>query len=344
MMQLPIRGVMISAALLALSGPAFAAGGAVCAVFDPSWERQHDASQRAIERAINGYSAQVARENAQTAAEVVSAIRVMTAQRAATDNQIAATDLKANEANAAAVSANMARLAVAKAYETYGAAGQPPNNCAVVARLSDFSQTTIAAEASARAFVTDEGIDARPGGTPNVDESIQRRIASANAVTLDVRKSLLDPSASEEDVQAFINNLTGLPLQKVALGAGGSSAQAGTAAQAQQNLMASRLEAFRSPALHSLGYVRAMRTNGESGHAAAAEGVKEHLDWIVGRYGGGAEYESWAAEMVTKSEPGIMKEVARIRSLSMTVRELREASRERMSVIVGTLVAGESSQ
>lgn len=343
-MKFQIATAALLLGLLGTAIPALAGGGAVCSVFDPSWTRQHDATKVSIERAIDGYSQTMARENQTTAEAILSAISVMTAQRAATDNQIATTDLKASEANASAVSANMARLAVADAYETYGAAGQPPDNCVVVAKLSDFSQAIVAAEASARAFVTDAGIDARPGGTPDVGESIQRRIASANEVTLNVRKSLLDPNTSEEDAQAFINNLTGLPMQKVSLGAGGVSAQAGSAAQAQQNLMASRLEAFRSPALHSLGYVRAMRTNGASGHAASAEGVKEHLDWIVGRYGGGAEYERWAAEMVTKSEPGIMKEVARIRSLAMQVREMREASTQRMSVIVGTMVAGESAQ
>lgn len=65
---------------------------------------------------------------------------------------------------------------------------------------------------------------------------------------------------------------------------------------------------------------------------------------MMSRYGGGAEYEQWAATMVTKSEPGIMKEIARIRSLAMTVRQLREESTDRMTVLVGTMVASEASQ
>lgn len=330
---------------IALSAvPAIAGGGAVCSVFDPTWQNQHSSTQTAIQTAVDGYSAAVARENAQTARDVTSAIRVLTAQRAVTDNQIATTDLKANEANAEAVSANMARLAVARAYETYGDAGQPPDNCAVVARLSDFSQSVTVASAAARDFVTDEGIDVRPGGTPNVDEIIRRRIADASEVTLNVRASLLDPNASDEDVQAFINNLTGLPLQKFALGEGGASASAGGAAQATQNLLAARLEAFQSPALVSLGHIRAIRAGVSAGPESSSAEVHEHLEWMLSRYGGGAEYEQWAASMVTKSEPGILKEIARIRSLAMTVRQLREESTDRMTVIVGTLVAGESAQ
>ena len=278
---------IIAGALAGSATPTFAAGGAVCAVFDPTWRNQHSRTEAAIRQAINSYSSAVADENRQTAEDVLVAIGVMTAQRAATDNQIATTDLKANEANATAVSANMARLAVADAYETYGEAGQPPDNCVMVEKLSDFAQAVTANDAAARAFVTDEGIDARPGGAPNVDESIKRRIASASEVTLNVRRSLLDPSASEEDVQAFVNNLTGLPLQKASLGEGGVSAQSGSGAQSHQNLLASRLEAFRSPALHSLGYIRAAQTNAASGHTPSGQGVREHLDWIVSRYGPG---------------------------------------------------------
>lgn len=342
-MQKNVKIAVMAAGLAMFAAPAFAGGGA-CSVFDPTWRNQHSSTQSAIRNAIDDYSAEVATQNRTTASQILSALRVMTAQRATTDNQIAATDLKANEANASAVSANMARLAVAKAYETYGDAGQPPDSCTVVEKLADFSQAIATTDSSARAFATDEGIDTRPGGTPDVDESIRRRIAMASADTLNVRKSLLDPNASEETVQAFINNLTGLPLQKFSLGEGGVSGQAGTAAQAQQNLIAARLEAYRSPALYSLGYIRSARTNGASAHTSAAQGVKDHLDWIVARYGGGTEYERWAAAMVTKSEPGILKEIARIRQLAMSVRQMREESTERMTVIVGTMVAGESTQ
>ncbi len=331
----------ISSIALALSvsaSPVLAGGGAVCSVFDPTWQNQHGRSQQAIIQAVDTYSAAVARENARTASAITSAIRVLTAQRASTDNQIASTDLKANEANASAVTANMARLAVARAYETYGEAGQPPNNCAVVARLSDFSQSVTEASAAARDLVTDPGIDLRPGGAPNVDDVIRRRLADANDVTLNVRKSLLDPSASDDDVRAFINNLTGLPIQKFSLGGGGVAASAGTGSQAAQNLIAARLEAFQSPALASLWQIRSIRAGGSSSD------VHEHLEWMMSRYGGGPEYEEWAASMVTKSEPGILKEISRIRSLAMTVRQLREESTDRTTVIVGTLVAGEASQ
>ena len=338
---------LCSAALALLSlgaaAPAFA-GGSVCSVVDPTWRNQHSRTQDAIRRAIDDYSASVARENQTTAMQIMSAVAVLTKQRAVVDNQIAATDLKANEANAEAVSASMARLAVVKAYETYGEAGQPPDSCAVVAKLSDFSQSITTAESAARAFATDAGIDVRAGGTPQLDEVIKRRIATASEETVDVRQSLLDPAASEETVNAFINNLTGLPIQKVSLGDGGVAGQAGSAGQSLQNLVAARLEAFRSPALFSLGYIRTILTNSPSGHTGSAVGVRDHLDWIISRYGGGAEYERWAAQMVTKSEPGILKEIARIRWLAMAVRQLREESTERMTVIVGTMVAGESSQ
>lgn len=339
-----LKSSLIAVALMGSAVPVLAGGGATCAVFDPTWQQQHSSTQTAISRAVDTYSSTLAAARAQTFQGVTSAIGILTAQRAATDRQIAATDLKASEANASAVSANMARLAVARAHETYGEAGQPPDNCAVVARLSDFSQSVTAASAASHDLVTSSAIDARPGGTPNVNEVIRRRLATANDTTLNVRRSLLDPDASDAEVAEFINNLSGLPIQKSSLGGGGAAAGSGSAGAAAQNLMASRLEAFQSPALTSLGYVRSIRAGVSAGPESSSAEVREHLDWMISRFGGGPEYERWAASMATRSEPGILKEIARVRSLAMTVRQLREESRDRMTVMVGTLVAGEAAE
>ena len=331
-------------ATFALSATSAQAGGSVCSVVDSVWKAQHSSTQAAIAAAIDGYSAAITAENALTYQQIISAVRVLTAQRATVDNQVATTDLKANEANASAVTANMTRLAVVKAYETYGDQGQAPDGCEVAQRLSDFSQSIENAGSAAKGFTVDAGIDVRPGGTPQLDAVIQTRLEKASATTLDVTKTLLDPDASDEDVTAFINNLTGLPMQKTSIGGGGVAAGAGNAAGAIQNVLASRMEAYRSPALVSLGYIRAIRRGGTGAHTPSTENVREHLDWIKARYGGGPEYEAWAAKMATKSEPGILKEITRIRSLTMAVRKLREASTSRMTVLVGSMVAQEAAQ
>jgi hypothetical protein len=340
-----LRSTVAAAFLVAAAVPTPTfAGSAACAVVDSLWRSGHSSAQSAIQAAVDDYSATVTAQNLLTYNQIMSAIRVMTSQQAATDHQIAATDLKANEANANAISANMTRLAVAKAYETYGDAGQPPDACDVAQQLSDLNQAIENSGSEANSFVSSEEIDVRPGGTPVLDTIIKARLSTASETTLDVAKSLLDPDASDAEVAAFVNNLTGLPLQKISVGGGGVAAQAGTAGAAVQNMLASRMEAYRSPALYSLGYIRAIRGNGSGAHAAASEGVSAHLDWIKARYGGGTEYEAWAAKMATKSEPGILKEVARIRSLAMAVRKLREESVSRMTVLVGGMVAQEASQ
>lgn len=111
--------------------------------------------------------------------QIMSAVAVLTKQRAVVDNQIAATDLKANEANAESDEASMARLAIVKAYETYGEAGQPPNYLRRCRQGVDFSQSITTASRLRGLSHDDAGIDVRAGGTPQLDEVIKRRIAMA---------------------------------------------------------------------------------------------------------------------------------------------------------------------
>lgn len=329
--------------LICLPGLALA-GGTFCSVSDPTWRAGHSRAQTALRTSVDDMSATVARENELTASQIVSAIRVLTSQRAHTDGQIGVADLKATEAGTAAITANMTRMAVVRAEETYGTMGQAPDACEVAEQLAALNETMSGQQAAARDLLTSPGIDVRAGGVVDLDAAIQRRLSLASPETVNVALSLLDPSASDQTIDAFINNLTGLPLRKVAIGQGGIAAGAGQSDDYIQNLIAQRVEAFRSPALYSLGIIRG--ANQETDHAGVggAHGgtLDDQLQWLIDRYGGGPEYMGWSAELATKSEVGIVKEIARLRSIQMALARMNSDADSRITTIFATLIAQEA--
>ena len=329
-------------ALLA-SGPAWA-GGPVCSVIDPIWETEHERAEAALVAGVDGMAAEITAQNTITTEEVVSAVRILTQQRGYTDNQIALSDSRANEAGASAITANATRLAIQRAEETYGPLGQAPDACDVAERMAELTESVAASAAFAQGMVTDAAIDARPGGVVDLDEAVRRRLATASPETVDVTRSLLDPSASEEVQVAFVNNLAGMPLEKVPVGEGGVAAGRADLAEYMGNVRAERVEAMRSAALYSLGMIQA--AGAEVGHAGDAGGedasLDAHLQWLVDRYGGGADHETWSAELATKTEGGIAKEIARLRSISMMLRRMGSEGDERMTVLLATMIAQEA--
>lgn len=320
------------------------AGGSFCSVADPVWRAGHSRTQTTLRTAVDQMSATVARENETTASLVVSAIRVLTSQRARTDSQIAVSDRKATEAGASAITANMTRLAVVKAEETYGPMGQAPDACEVAQRLGKLSETMSAQQAAARDILVSPNIDVRAGGVVDLGEAVNRRLDTASPETVNVALSLLNPSASDEVIDAFINNLTGMPLRKVAIGAGGVAAGSGNLEDYHQNLLAQRVEALRSPALYSLGIIRGANQSADHASVGGAAGgtLDEQLQWLVDRYGGGDEYLEWSAKLATKSEVGIVKEIARLRSIQMALQRMNSDSDGRMTVMMATLIAQEA--
>lgn len=320
------------------------AGGSFCSVADPVWRAGHSSTQTALRAAVDQMSATVARENEVTASQIVSAIRVLTSQRAHTDSQIATADMKATEASTSAITANMTRMAVVRAEETYGTMGQAPDACEVAERLASLNETMSGQQAVARDLLTSPRIDARSGGVVDLDESMRRRLETASPQTVNVALSLLDPNTSEETVAAFINNLTGLPLRKVAIEEGGIAAGAGRIEDYHQNLIAQRVEAFKSPALYSLGIIRGAYEEADHASVGGAHGgtLTEQLQWLVDRYGGGDAYLAWSAELATKSEVGIVKEIARLRSIQMAIARMNSDADSRITTMVATLIAQEA--
>lgn len=337
-----LRAATVS--LFFLSPVAVHAGGSFCSVADPVWRAGHSSTQTALRAAVDQMSATVARENEVTASQIVSAIRVLTSQRAHTDSQIATADMKATEASTSAITANMTRMAVVRAEETYGTMGQAPDACEVAERLASLNETMSGQQAVARDLLTSPRIDARSGGVVDLDDSMRRRLDTASPQTVNVALSLLDPSASEETVAAFINNLTGLPLRKVAIEDGGVAAGAGRIEDYHQNLIAQRVEAFRSPAIYSLGIIRGAHEEADHAALGGAHGgtLDEQLQWLIDRYGGGDDYLEWSAELATKSEVGIVKEIARLRSIQMAVSRMNSDADSRITTMLATLIAQEA--
>ena len=68
----------------------------------------------------------------------------------------------------------------------------------------------------------------------------------------------------------------------------------------------------------------------------------EAMDSLIARYGGGENYEEWSAALVTKSETGLLKEIARLRALSLQLQTFRDESSDRRQAMIGALLAGEA--
>lgn len=339
-----LKNVGFAAALSLVTSPVIAGGISFCSVADPIWRAGHNSAQTSLRTAVDQMSATLTAQNELTASNVVSAIRVLTAQRARTDNQIAVTDQKANEAGASAITANMTRLAIVQAEETYGTMGQAPDACEVATRLGELSETISAQQAVARDLLVSDGIDARAGGFVDIQDSMTRRLNSASPETVNVALSLLDPSASDATIDAFINNLTGLPLRKVEITGGGVAAGVGNIEDYHQNLLAQRVEAFRSPALYSLGIIRGANEPADHSAIGGAAGgtLDDQLQWLIDRYGGGPDYLEWSAAISTKSEVGIVKEIARIRSIQMALQRMNADADSRLTVMMATMIAQEA--
>lgn len=336
--------LVASALALFVVPTAAISGGAFCSVADPVWRAGHDRTQSALRTAVDQMSATVARENETTASQIVSVIRVLTSQRSHTDGQIAVADRKATEAGTSAITANMTRMAIVRAEETYGTMGQAPDACEVAERLALLSETMSGQQAVARDLLTSPNIDARAGGVVDLDDSMRRRLATASPQTVNVALSLLDPNASEETVAGFINNLTGLPLRKVEIDEGGVSAGSGNIEDYHQNLLAQRVEALRSPALYSLGTIRGSFDDADHSGLGGPHGgtLDDQLQWLVARYGGGDDHLEWSAELATKSEVGIVKEIARLRSIQMAVSRMNSDADGRITTMFATLIAQEA--
>lgn len=316
------------------------AGGVVCLVADPIWRAGHTSAQTTLNAGVNTMVATFAANSTLTTQQIVSAIRVLTQQTSAGANTEAVGTQQALKAAAETYVEQRTAEELREAHNTYGPPGQAVGSCDFVRDIEVMNTALDSLEERASVIVNAGGLDTRPGSTVSVDDALARRsaVAAADFTSVVSAVSFLDPSTPSGVKDTFMNNVIGIPLEK--------PTDLDGVEDSIQFMRARQAEALRSPAIVSLASVRAAHeATGHFGGGTISGSVNRSLDgtvdWLIGRYGGGDEYEEWSAALVTKSEVGIMKEIARLRAISLALTIERNQSADRQQAVIATLLATE---
>lgn len=327
--RLGLAGVF---ALGALAGQGAYAGGPVCVVADPIWRAGHTTAQTTLRGAVETMATSVATQSSITIEQVISAIKVATRQRSLNGAREAEFQAATAEAIAQTYAQQRTAEQIRKAHATYGPQGQAVGGCEEIARLQQVDAALSSVPEGASEILGSGVIDAGPGSGVTPAEAIQKRLATdtpeaASAI------AFLDHDTSEEDRNAFMNNVVGLPLPTP-----DDLEQLGNRVEVIQ---ARRAEALRSPAIVSLAAVRAAVEGASHSEDGDEMSSFESLDYLIGRYGGGPDYEQWSAALVTKSEAGLHKEIARLRALNLMLQNRRQSISDRRQVVIAAMLAAD---
>lgn len=338
-----LKSVLLSLSLLACFGQPAMSGGLVCTVVDSIWRAGHSSAETTLNAEIDAMVTTFAANSTLTTNMVISAIRVLTKETSVgAEVESVGVQQSMKAASETYVEQRMAEELV-EAHNTYGPPGQAVGACDVVRDLAVMNTALDSVESRASEIVMAGGIDVRPGSTVTADEAIAKR-AAVGAADFNQAVSVvafLDPDTPAAFKDTFMNNVIGVPLDKPASLDG--------VEDGIQFMRARQAEALRSPAVTSLASVRAAFE--EAGHfevdtiaGGVTRSLNETIDWLVDRYGGGEEYTEWSAELVTKSDVGLMKELAVLRSISLTIARERNQSADRQQAVLAALLATEVTE
>ncbi len=290
---------------------------------------------------------------------LISAIAIMTKQKAVAANQIADGLRNTNQNVAVGLNALATAERVKKARFEYGGDfGQGYSPCYVFqGRLGIARAESDLSGASAAALRAD--VQAAPGRFSNPITAQKEMQMEHNQLfcTQDQASSglctaqgslpganlnvatLFKPTAGEEDLTkaktSFINFVAGLPDGEVPQG-GGSSQVAAT-----YQLAKIQKDAVRSSALASLTQIRLETTSG--GHGEHGDGdlpLSMQYATEVKRYAGNTpEYKRWSSVMAAQNDRGVMVELLKIKALDLTLQERQYRQYERMEAQLASAVA-----
>ncbi|SFU94485.1 hypothetical protein SAMN04488527_1478 [Aliiroseovarius crassostreae] len=334
-----LRSMIMAGALLSVPQVA-TAGGAVCLVADPIWRAGHTSSQTTITTGIDAMVATFAANSTLTTQQIVSAIKVLAQQTSAGANTEAVGSQQAMKAAAETYVEQRTAEELLEAHNTYGPPGQAVGSCDFVRDIEVMNTALDAVEERASEIVMSGGLDTRPGSTIDLDTALSRRsyVASTDFDNVVSAVAFVDPGTSAAVKDTFMNNVIGMPVEK--------PTDLDGVEDSIQFMRARQAEALRSPAIASLASVRAYyeapgHFGGGGVSGAVNRSLDETIDWLVDRYGGGDEYEQWMAELVTKSETGLLKELARLRAINLALTTERNQSSDRQQAVLATLLATE---
>lgn len=330
-----MRRLSISLAMaLGLHAGQASAGGFVCLVADPIWQGGHATAQAALTTAVDTMGATFAQQSALTNQALMTAMRVTTRQRSLSGEREAVARTNSAQAVAAVYVEQRSAEEIRRAHETYGQQGQMVGGCALIEDLQTVDEAMRVRMDRASVVLTSGAIDSVPGLAVAPLEAAARRLAADTPEAVSA-VSFFDPATSSAMRDAYMNNIIGLPFLRPEGGI--------NAVEDELLFMQSRRwEAMRSAAVVSLTAVRAASEEGGSFMTTGTRSMSYlgALDWYIGQFGGGPEYEEWSAALVTKSETGLLKEIARLRAINLQLATYRQESQDRQLATVASLLAG----
>jgi hypothetical protein len=317
----------VSAAALAacLAAPAAAQ---TCFVADPIWIAGHNSATATLTTRVATMGTNIATQRSLTLELLLSAMKVQTAQTSTNGEREVNLASKTQQAVASTLSQVSQRRALVDAREQYGIdTGQGINACGSIDLMNATSRSMGNVAKSGRE--TYRSLDVAPGKNTPVHEAARNRLQDPTKTDSAV---LFDPAASDDDRKAVIEAMAGLPMPKPTAAMPGAEADV-------MMLRARRVEALRSPALVSLSAVRAMSSTDDHQTGTSAGSPLAQLDALISQYGGGPQFEAWSAGLAGQSEHGLLIELTRMRSMSLSLRQQLIEQQARTSALFGTILA-----
>lgn len=322
------RAAVISVAVVSSSFPAHAWW---CGVNDAIWRAGHQEAENALEARVTLMGTDLSAQRAITLEMLLSAAKVNTAQGATNGGREATMVKSSQEALASTVSEQTRRDAIVEAQEQYSfESGQGVNTCDAINLAATVTQTLSNVGETGRKLYTD--VDVSPGKATTVTSATATRLASTALTNAEV---MFDLNAADDARKGLIQHLAGLPLPL-------PDASMPQATADLVLMRARRVEALRSPALVSLNAVRAMSST--EAHETGTSDVSPFaaLDQLIAQYGGGDGFETWSAGLAAQSEHGLLIELARLRALSLTLRQTQTEQQARLAAVFATMLAAQA--
>ena len=303
-----------------------------CFVVDAVWQAGHVGVEQGLNARVALMTTNLARERAITLELLVGATKVHTRQQSLNAERETAMEKNTQEAVASTLTEQDRREKLIHAKEQYSfESGQGVAACDTVDLIANTQKAFDNVLQNAKKGVKD--VDTAPGMATPLADAVKARLKAKD----DVDASVLFTSGSKEAGKNIIQHLSGLPLPFPDKSMNGADADLAL-------IRARRVEALRSPALVSLNYVRSMSsTDGHETGSTGAKSPNDMLDELIDRYGGGDQYNDWSTKLVSQSERGLLLELARLRAISLQLRQQQIAQQGRLTVLYSTMLSLESA-
>ena len=314
----------------------------------------------ALNAAIASVDAALSAEMEMYNQRVLSALAVLTKQKAVAADQISDANRSAGQATAMAFNAMAQTERVKRARFDYGSEfGQGFKPCAVYAGRNLIANRDAEMGEERRNRIMSEVV-AAPGryvDTVQAQQYMAKEHQTYFCTADQVRSGMCDKEGEmagaslnvatlfepvmESDKLyrakvAFVNNVVGLPDAPIPQGA------ANTQAAATYALAKAQKDALMSPAVASLKELQLEYTGVNSTHGGSDIPMAVRMDREVKRYlGNTPEYESWAKTMSAQNQRGLLVEMLKVKALDLVIMEKQYRQYERMEANLATLVAGQ---